>query len=173
MTYWITGDTHISHSKIIDYCDRPFKDIDHMNEEIIKRWNGNVKEEDTVYHLGDFCFGNPNRYLDCLNGDIIFIKGNHDRSKLTKLIVGYVRYQKHLIPMIHDPALASKIKGKYVLCAHVHNLWRKQEREGKVLLNVGVDVWDFTPVELNRAIGELLYVPVARSNEGYRSMRGE
>jgi len=29
-----------------------------MNEGLIKRWNDRVKPEDTVFHIGDFCFKN-------------------------------------------------------------------------------------------------------------------
>lgn len=50
--YYI-ADTHFNHKNIIEYCTRPFKDIDEMNEAIINDWNNLVKNEDTVYHLGD------------------------------------------------------------------------------------------------------------------------
>ena len=56
MRFWFTGDSHFNHTNIIKYTDRPFKDIYHMNETIIKNWNERVKDEDTVFHLGDFCF---------------------------------------------------------------------------------------------------------------------
>lgn len=36
MTVWVTSDTHFSHKNIIEYCNRPFKDIYHMNETLVK-----------------------------------------------------------------------------------------------------------------------------------------
>lgn len=35
--------------------------------------------------------------------------------------------------------------GRILLCGHVHNHWKVQ----KNMINVGVDVWDFTPVSLD------------------------
>lgn len=33
-------------------------------------------------------------------------------------------------------------EGKWLLCGHIHEKWRQQQR----MINVGVDVWDFAPV---------------------------
>ena len=52
-----------------------------MNEDLIKRWNSVVKPNDIVFHLGDFMFGNINRFWEFrsrLNGKIYLIHGNHD-----------------------------------------------------------------------------------------------
>ena len=57
-----------------------------MNDTISKNWNSVVGKKDTVYHLGDFIFGNKSKlireFLDSLNGRIVLIKGDHDKSVL-------------------------------------------------------------------------------------------
>jgi len=78
--YYIS-DCHFGHDKIIEYTGRPFKNVKHMNEEIVKRWNAVVNPEDLVYHVGDFSFkgqNNARAWEQRLNGKIVHIKGNHD-----------------------------------------------------------------------------------------------
>jgi len=81
MMYFFTADTHFNHKNIIEYCKRPFKDIDEMNNELIKRWNETVSEEDTVFHLGDFSFRGYWTFRNKLNGKIILLRGNHDNNE--------------------------------------------------------------------------------------------
>ncbi len=82
MEIYVISDTHFNHKNIIDYCNRPFKDIDEMNNTIIYNWNRIVKKDDIVYHLGDFFLGSKfdlKDIVDRLNGAIYLIRGNHDR----------------------------------------------------------------------------------------------
>ena len=58
MNIWFTSDLHLGHGNIIKYCNRPFKDIEHMNRALIDNWNSRVKLNDVVFHVGDFCFKN-------------------------------------------------------------------------------------------------------------------
>ena len=81
---YFTSDTHFGHASILNFCKRPFKDVDEMNEELIKRWNEVISKEDTVFHLGDFAFGGVeiwNKTLPRLNGHIVLILGNHKINK--------------------------------------------------------------------------------------------
>lgn len=92
MNMFITSDMHFGHANIIKYCNRPFKDVDDMNNKLIHNWNQRVKEDDIVYHLGDFCFkggveggiSKPQYWENQLNGKIIHIKGNHDKNNHLK-----------------------------------------------------------------------------------------
>ena len=88
MTTWFTSDTHFGHTNIIRYSNRPFKDVNHMNEEIIRKWNSVVSPEDTVYHLGDVALGKIDDSLACvgrLNGTKILVDdGNHDRPFMSR-----------------------------------------------------------------------------------------
>ena len=81
MKYYIS-DLHFDHTNVIKFDNRPFKDIEEMNNTIINNWNNVVKGGDIVYVLGDFCFGNTertNEIFNKLNDKIILIRGNHDR----------------------------------------------------------------------------------------------
>lgn len=83
MGIFFTSDTHFGHARIIELSNRPFRSVEHMNEEIVRRWNEVVTPRDTVFHLGDVALG-PIRdsleYIRRLNGDIRLVIGNHDRN---------------------------------------------------------------------------------------------
>ena len=81
ITRWFTADQHFGHFNIIKFCDRPFVDVDEMNEVMVARWNEVVKPDDVVYHLGDIAMGDKAErleYISRLNGHIILYPGNHD-----------------------------------------------------------------------------------------------
>jgi calcineurin-like phosphoesterase family protein len=154
---WVTSDTHFGHTNIIKYCSRPFKDVTHMNEELILNWNNCVKEGDIVYHLGDFGFGS---YQDLrkirlrLNGNINFIRGNHDKAiQNSSDIFGFVKdfyeikIEDLFVVMCHYPLLTwqKENRGAINLSGHTHNAsWLvRPNRKG---IHVGVDAWDFKPV---------------------------
>ena len=68
MNIWFTSDTHFSHAnitgpKISKWKSgyRIFDSVDEMNKNITESFNKYVKEDDILYHLGDFCFGAHNR----------------------------------------------------------------------------------------------------------------
>jgi calcineurin-like phosphoesterase family protein len=77
---FFTSDHHFYHSRVIQYCNRPFKDVETMNEMMIAKWNEVVMPDDTVYHLGDFsmAFRAVEIYTKRLNGKKILFAGNHD-----------------------------------------------------------------------------------------------
>ena len=78
MIYFI-ADTHFSDSNILKYENRPFADVSQMDEEMIRRWNSVVEEEDAVYILGDFgAAGYEAELLGRLKGKKYLVKGNHD-----------------------------------------------------------------------------------------------
>lgn len=81
---FVISDTHFCHRNIINYCGRPFQDVEQMNEEMVRLWNFYVGADDIVIHCGDFAFGdmqNIVKWRDRLNGHIILILGNHDKKR--------------------------------------------------------------------------------------------
>jgi calcineurin-like phosphoesterase family protein len=78
---FFVSDTHWGHANIIKYSQRPFANVDEMNEGLIANWNAVVKENDTVWHLGDFAFMPIKPFKEVLrrlNGHIHVVLGNHD-----------------------------------------------------------------------------------------------
>lgn len=43
---FFTADLHLGHENIIKLCQRPFKNIEQMDNALIQNWNAVVKEED-------------------------------------------------------------------------------------------------------------------------------
>ncbi len=169
MKTFFTADYHLGHFNIIAYCNRPFKTLEIMNDTIIKNHNERVKSEDRVFFVGDFCFRNSpggkagegtihkaEFYRKQLNGDIIFIKGNHDRNNSLKTNTERViiRYGGRRICLVHNPIHADP---SYELnfVGHVHNNWKfKALSEKSFMINVGTDVWGFKPVNFEEIMKE-------------------
>lgn len=80
---WFISDTHFRHRRIMEYSKRPFASIEEHDEILVLNWNSAVKKQDSVYFLGDLIFGEPEvarLFVRRLNGTILFIAGNHDRT---------------------------------------------------------------------------------------------
>ena len=85
---YFTSDNHFGHDNIVKWTARKWKTVEEMDEGLIKRWNGTVKESDTVIVVGDFAFSNSTRrteILSRLNGTKILVRGNHDKVGVNPL----------------------------------------------------------------------------------------
>jgi calcineurin-like phosphoesterase family protein len=157
---WFSSDYHFQHFNILEYCKRPFKTIEEMNDKIIANHNAIVSPDDTVYFLGDFCFNKngikAEDFLKKMNGKFIFIKGNHDDNRLTINHLAVIEYKGKMICLIHRP-IDFEIGFDLTFCGHVHQAWKfckvSKNRED-YLLNVGLDVWNFKPVSIDVLLGE-------------------
>ena len=77
-TFFI-ADTHFGHQKILKFSRSQFKTIEEHDETIIDNWNNVVRDVDTVWVLGDFCFGKKNiEIAGRLKGVKRLVMGNHD-----------------------------------------------------------------------------------------------
>ena len=147
---WLTSDLHLNHAKIIKYCDRPFKDVNIMNETIIENWNYLVKEDDLIYILGDFCFGDARPLLDKLNGIKVLIEGSHDSSAMS--CRNKFKFTTPLLNIVID-------KQPITLCHYAMRVWHRSHYNsyhsyghshgtlpsiGKSM-DVGVDTNNFKP----------------------------
>lgn len=171
MSILFTGCQHYQHFNIIKYCDRPYKTTEQMDTDMIRRHNEIVKPSDEVYNTGDYLFHSANNggngkkltaldYAKQLNGNHIFIAGNHDKDNRNTLKTKnheiILAIKKLKIQVIHDPKYA-KVDYPLIVHSHVHNMWRVKELKyyGKLSLmfNCGVDVNNFTPVKLDTILG--------------------
>ena len=153
MTVFFSSDHHFNHENMIWIADRPFKDIDEMHEEMIKRHNSVVSKGDTVYVLGDFCYGDPKEYLKRMNGTIFLIRGNHDsyskwdeKRKLGDMHRFKYAERNIRIILCHYPLREwdGFYRGYWHLFGHTHcNMPRY-----RASMDVGVDTNNFYPYSL-------------------------
>jgi calcineurin-like phosphoesterase family protein len=86
---FVISDHHLGHTNSWEKFKRedgsplrPFTSTEEMNETMIERHNAKVKEQDTVYFLGDVVINK--KYLELvkrMNGRKILVRGNHDIFK--------------------------------------------------------------------------------------------
>lgn len=146
--YWVTSDLHFWHKGVLNFCPdtRPWSDVEEMNEALIEEWNTNVKPNDEVLHLGDFCFKGKEATMEIinrLNGNITWVLGNHDKV-LRGNIGGAVdflefRFNSTKVVCSHYP-LASwnqQGRGSVMLHGHCHGSY---QGKGKTI-DVGYDRW--------------------------------
>lgn len=100
MKVFFTSDLHFGHINALKFDNRPFTNVQEMEEELIKRWNAKVSPGDLVYVLGDMIWKAKDdeavSLIKRLNGQIILIKGNHDRfiknAQVKKCLAGIKDY---------------------------------------------------------------------------------
>ena len=167
---WFSADFHFNHPRILIYAKRPFKDIHHMHKVLQQNHNARVKPDDDVYHIGDFaCLGKekgeaglniPPRDLEhMLNGKIMHIRGNHDKTNGLKNVLqkGEIFLGGKRILLIHKPPPVVAGDIELVLCGHVHQAWHTKwtrNVNGKhiPMVNVGVDVNRFMPINISEIL---------------------
>ncbi len=154
------SDTHFDHTNIIKYCNRPFKNVNEMNIAIVNKWNKFVREDDVVYFLGDMTYGKNHHAIDYwlskLNGKIFFIRGNHDKDKITKakeLKDNYLlEYKEYKFLLIHNPDNKPKNFNDWIIHGdkHNHDLENYPFINGKrKSINVCAELLDYKPVDLD------------------------
>lgn len=156
MKNWYTADPHFFHQAIIRHCNRPFANFDEMNDAIMKNLLKHVKPGDNLWMVGDFAFSKANHsqiraLFDRIPGQKHLIKGNHDDKRILGMgwaSVADMRTVKdgdQRFFLCHYPMLtwpASRYNCVH-LFGHVHNNWLGSKRA----MNVGVDHWNFEPID--------------------------
>ncbi len=166
MNTYFTSDLHFFHTNVIEFCNRPFKDVEDMNQQLIRRWNDRVKYDDHIWVLGDISFGNEAQtriVLHQLSGIKHLIVGNHDRKGRSDRL--FNRDYKDFFVDSHD-YYRLKVDGhKFVLChfpfyswergyinlhGHLHNSASYKNKYNQY--DVGVDANLYMPVSVEEAV---------------------
>lgn len=183
MNTWFTSDHHFGHKNIIRLCSRPFADLDEMHRTLINNWNRDIRPEDLVYIVGDLSFmqlSETRKLLKRLNGKKILIQGNHDKAKYipkedfieivtkkqitlkdgTNVLLCHYPYKGTKEEIEHAAKNKYELryqdrrpedKGMWLIHGHVHGHWKIKRR----MINVSVEVWDYSPVSEDKIIETL------------------
>ena len=193
-TTFFTSDHHFDHARIIELAHRPFVDIEEMRETMVERWNATVSKSDIVYVVGDFAMGQIAQSLPIalrLNGKKHLVPGNHDRvwgAYDPKSLDRWTREYTEAGFVIEPNEIV--FDNRFLVChfpyegdshdddrhvefrpqrrsyqglihGHVHEEWKVNGDQ----INVGVDVWDFTPVSYDEVV-ETLWIAAGYKTKG-------
>jgi len=177
---WFTSDSHYGHKNITlgesswndaspDNC-RDFKTTKEMSQHIVDNINKYVKEDDILFHLGDWSFGGWRniwkfrKQIICKT--IHLIGGNHDQHidnnkefgiNAQELFSSYQRYLEisidgHMITIMHFPIAvwSEQHRGSWNLHGHNHGNYKPKGKQ----LDVGVDnifklFGEYKPISFN------------------------
>lgn len=142
MNIWFTSDTHHGHKNISSKSEsrwssgyRDFSSLEEMNKTLIQNINSCVKEDDILYHLGDWSFGGQKSILEfrlalkCRN--IHLIKGNHDEQIVDKEIVlenGTIFNPYKIFSSVNDTFSGYIGKTYFHLSHYSHAVWPKSHK---------------------------------------------
>ena len=175
MAIFFIADPHFNHKRIIETCNRPFKDVVAMNTSLINNWNSVVNRDDTVFVLGDvynFVETKDSKTIDedtynfysiisSLKGHKYLIKGNHDtRNDSVYLICNcFEKVYDHPILynnfflLSHEPLLLSNTTPYFNLYGHVHTDDKYQDTLTSKC--VCVERTNYTPISLEKIMEEI------------------
>jgi len=180
---YFTSDLHFGHENVIRFDDRPFASVEEMDAELIRRWNAKVDRGDLVYVLGDMIWKTKNddalNIIKSLNGQIILIKGNHDRflsNAKAKNALAAVKDYDDICVMLEDGTTRRCVLSHYFipmynghryqgihLHGHSHftdeadfeiDLAEQLNNQGirNEIYNVGCMYWNYEPVTLDEIL---------------------
>ena len=191
MKTWITADWHLGEDRMA-IMQRPFISADDNISVIVANHNNLVASDDLVYVLGDACNQNAPNELSTiaeLSGRKILVRGNHDRVFSDEQLKPYfeqiipegegIELEVNGLPvyLTHYPSRGRA--DRFNLVGHIHSAWKVQLN----MLNVGVDVHSFRPIQLeqvsffHKAISEFydndVWVAYNSINASHRETRGK
>jgi calcineurin-like phosphoesterase family protein len=166
---YFTADWHIFHRHIIEYCNRPFASEKQMRNVLMDNYNKTVGKNDSCFFLGDMAMLGTSQWealkavVQKLNGNKHLIFGNHDEYKWQRYVdIGFTTVHSALwleeaglnLVLAHDPSVYCTLKPDTIfLHGHIHTLYKSLPDQNVV--NVGVDMWNFYPINIDQIRKEL------------------
>ena len=162
MAIWFTADTHFGHAGAISLYRRPFATVADMNAAMVARWNETVEPDDDVWHLGDFALrvstAQTAALLRSLNGRKHLVAGNNDPPEVVCL-PEWSSTHPYVEMVVNDRRLVlchyafrtwnGMARGALNLHGHSHGRLKPLPRQ----TDVGVDSWDFRPINVHQLRG--------------------
>ena len=181
---YFTADLHLGHANIIKHCNRPFKTVHEMDITLLKNINVKVRENDTLYIVGDFAWWKCKQdqlrayrsQILCKN--IHLLLGNHDypiKNKLLPLFSSVedikslkIKDQKIILCHYAMRTWNCSHHGAYHLYGHSHNNLRDDPYS--LSFDIGVDGKDynFSPLcfpEIQRIMEKKHWTPPFKDNK--------
>lgn len=172
---YFTSDLHLNHDRGFIFKPRGFESIEEMNNAVVENWNKTVKDDDTVYVLGDLMLGGTDNtksieILKTLKGKIKIIAGNHDTEKRicsylelpNVQSVSYaevLKYNGYHFFLCHYPTMTGNLEKETLkqvticLCGHTHSK-EKFYNDIPYIYNVSCDAHNCTPVSVDEIISD-------------------
>lgn len=166
---YLSSDLHLGHDKDFIWKNRGFSSVEEMNEEIVKRFNEILTEDDRLYLLGDCCMG-PNDismpYLEKIKGHKYLIIGNHDtvnkimeyknRNIFEDIEFGdRIKYKKKMFELSHRPMLMGNGSNEKIWNLHGHTHQLHAFDSVPLCYNVGVDAHDCYPISIEKIYNDI------------------
>ena len=182
---FFTSDLHFGHENVLRFDNRPFASVEEMDAELVRRWNEKVGKGDLVYVLGDLIWksrnGDAHNLIRSLNGQIILIKGNHDRflhNAQAKAALAGIKDYDDICVTLEDGSVRRCILSHYFIpfynghrhqAIHLHghshftdeadlelNMAMDLYESGfkNEIYNVGCMYWDYAPVTLDEILSQ-------------------
>lgn len=140
MTTFVCADMHLGHRGITKFLrpdgskERPWDNVEEMNEALIANWNSVVRPKDTVIVLGDFVINRSALPLAArLNGTKELVMGNHDTMRAEEYLVYFKKlhgvkvfddFVMSHIPL-HPASVVPRYKGN--IHGHLHSGYISRE----------------------------------------------
>lgn len=110
---YFTADTHFGHGNIIQFCERPYRNVEEMDADLIHQWQDTVGDDDDVYHIGDVTladFKTFTEYVRELTGQLHIIPGSHDTR--------WLHVWNERVTWLEEDTLATSVKNVKTASGH-------------------------------------------------------
>jgi calcineurin-like phosphoesterase family protein len=162
LAVWFTADTHFGHAGALALYRRPFASVAAMDAAMVGRWNDVVRQDDDIWHLGDFALRisltAAGALLRSLNGRKHLVTGNNDTPEVAALpewssvqTYAEITVDTNRLVLCHYAFRTwnGMAKGALNLHGHSHGRLKPLPRQ----TDVGVDCWDFRPIAVHQMRG--------------------